>query len=144
MKYLVAASDADLNSKISKRFGHASYYLVADPNTLEFEVHKGAGEDEPSHGIGRFLNYDIKAVIVGNIGPGAFQDVSSAGWTVYSCLGLTVSEAVEKVRNGLVSALTAPTMKRSIHAGQRETKAEDQRFRGHGSGCNHTHNKRRS
>ena len=131
MKYLVAASGVSLDAKISKRFGHATYYLVVDPDTFEFETKTGAGENEPSLGIGRFLDYDIKAVIVGNIGPGAFQDVSNAGWSVYSCLGLTVREAVEKVRNGLVPTLTAPTMKRSIHAGRRETGDQDHDHRGH-------------
>ena len=141
MKYLVAASGVSLDAKISKRFGHASFYLVVDPDTFEFETKTGARETEPSHGIGRFLDYDIKAVIVGNIGPGAFQDVSNAGWSVYSCLGLTVREAVEKVRNGLVPALTAPTMKRSIHAGHQGKEVESHTNSGHTKGHGHSHHK---
>ena len=138
MKYLVAASAANLDAKISKRFGHASYFLIVDPETFEFEVKTGVDENEPSRGIERSFNQDIKTVIVGNIGPGAFANMSNTGWQIYSCIGLTVREAVEKVRDGLVSALTASTMKRSIHNGGGGTGGG----RGQGKGYGHPRNKR--
>lgn len=119
MKYLVASINPYLDSKISKRFGHSEHFLIVDSENFEFEVISGVGHDEPSHGIARFLGRDVEAVIVVNIGPGAFNDVRNAGWSVYSCPGLTVKEAVEKVRLGSVPALTAPTMKHSVHSGQK-------------------------
>ena len=141
MKYLVAASEINLDAKISKRFGHAEYFLIVDPVTLEFDYKPGVGHDEPCHGIGRFSGYDIKAVIVNNIGPGAFENVCDAKWQVYSCPGLTVREAVEKVRDKLVPALTAPTMKRSIHNGQ-QSEGGGRHINGdHKKGHGHSHHK---
>ena len=141
MKYLVAASENNLDAKVSKRFGHAEYFLIVDPVSLEFDYKPGVGHDEPSHGIGRFSGYNIKAVIVNNIGPGAFENVCDAGWQVYSCPGSTIREAVEKVRNNQVPALTAPTMKKSIHTGHQSKEGGSHTNSSHAKEHGHSHHK---
>lgn len=118
MRYLVAATAGDLNAGIHKRFGHADFFLIVDPETFKFTVWKGTGHEEPRHGIGRFENEGIERVIVGNIGPEAFKDVQAVGWEVYLCRGMTVREAVEKIHSGQISPLKGPTMKQSIHEGR--------------------------
>jgi len=40
-KYLVASSGNTLDSKVSGRFGHSNYFLVVDPQTMEFEAFPG-------------------------------------------------------------------------------------------------------
>ncbi|MDP8206901.1 MAG: NifB/NifX family molybdenum-iron cluster-binding protein [Candidatus Electryonea clarkiae] len=117
MKYLIAASAADSDAKIAKRFGHAEYYLTVDSEIMEFTVSPGFGEDQPFHGANRFTGSGIQRVIVGNVGPSAFRDLINAGLSVYSCHGITVLEAVKKVHSGLVAPLEAPTMRRSVHEG---------------------------
>ncbi|MDP8240210.1 MAG: NifB/NifX family molybdenum-iron cluster-binding protein [Candidatus Hatepunaea meridiana] len=116
MKYLVAANSADLNAKIAKLFGYAPYYLIVDTETMEYLTVQGIGHDEPSHGMSRFANLDIKHAIVGNIGPAAFKDLISIGWSVFSCHGMTVMEALEKVRSDMIPHLEKPTMKVSIRS----------------------------
>jgi predicted Fe-Mo cluster-binding NifX family protein len=116
MKYLVAASEPKLEAKVSKRFGHSEYFMVVDSETLSFEAIKGVGHDQPRHGVGQFSKFNIERLIVGNIGPGAFVNVKDMGWAVFSCIGLTVNEAIAKVHYGEVSELTAPTMKQSVHS----------------------------
>lgn len=116
MKYLVATSDRDLKAKISKRFGHSSFFLVVDSETLTFEAIEGVGHDQPRHGVDRFCKFNIERLIVGNIGPGAFVDVKNMGWKVFSGSGLSAAEAVEKVNNNEIPELTAPTMRKSIHS----------------------------
>ncbi|MDP8228052.1 MAG: NifB/NifX family molybdenum-iron cluster-binding protein [Candidatus Electryoneaceae bacterium] len=113
---LVTATVPNLDAKVHKRFGGAEYYLIVDPETMEFTVIEGKGEDHPSHGISRFINHGIGSVIAGNIGPNAFDDLMKAGWSAYSCHGMVVREAVEKVKNGEVSPLTKPTMRVSVHS----------------------------
>ena len=51
-KYLVASSGDTLDSKVSGRFGHSSYFLIIDPQTMEFKVFPGIGNDEYMQGIG--------------------------------------------------------------------------------------------
>ncbi len=117
MKYLVAATAADLDAKISKRFGHAGYFLIIEQETLDFTTISGIGEESSFHGIGNLAAQGIERVIVGNVGPAVFNDMINAGWSVYSCHNLTVREAVEQVHSGLISPLNAPTMKRSVREG---------------------------
>ena len=118
MKYLVAATAADLDADVHKRFGHAEAFLVVDSETFEYSAFSGVGHDEPHHGIARFEGKGIERVIVGNIGPGAFQDVCEMGWEIYLCRSMTVREAIERVNSGAISPLKQPTMKHSIHEGQ--------------------------
>ncbi len=116
MKYLIAATDSKLEAKVSKRFGHSEYFLVVDSETLSFEAIKGVGHDQQRYGVERFSIYNIERLIVGNIGPGAFVNVKDMGWALFSCIGLTVNEAIAKVHYGEVSELIAPTMKKSVHS----------------------------
>jgi predicted Fe-Mo cluster-binding NifX family protein len=117
MKYLVAATAADLGAQVHKRFGHADAFLVVDPETLEYTTFPGVGHEEPHHGIGRFRKEDIGRVIVGNIGPGAFEDVQEAGWEVYVCRSMSVREAIERVHSGEIPPVQGPTMKHSVREG---------------------------
>ena len=135
MKYLIAASGNDLNAKVARRFGHTEYFLLVDSETKEYKVFPGVGHDEPAHGIARFIDQDIQRVIVGNIGPGAFQDIRDKGWTIYLCRNMTVLEALESVESGKVSPLDKPTMKHSIHAAREVHGGEH----GHIHGPHHDH-----
>ncbi|MDP8239315.1 MAG: NifB/NifX family molybdenum-iron cluster-binding protein [Candidatus Hatepunaea meridiana] len=118
MKYLVTATEPSLDAKIHKRFGHASYYLIVDPETMEFSAIRGGGEKEPFRGLDSFQGMNIGRIIVGNIGPGAFTNCANFGWTVYSCHGMKVREAVEKVKNDLVPPITTSTLKISVSSAQ--------------------------
>ena len=53
-KYLVASSGNTLDSKVSGRFGHSGYFLIIDPQNMEFEAFKGVGKDEDQN-IGKFI-----------------------------------------------------------------------------------------
>jgi predicted Fe-Mo cluster-binding NifX family protein len=117
-KYLVASSGSTLNSKVSGRFGHAAYFLVVDPENMEFDAFPGVGNGEFQI-IGRFINMNVKKVIVGNIGPSAFEELSSAGCKVYLCRNMPVIEAVKKVAKGDIPVLQEPTLKDSIHSARK-------------------------
>jgi len=117
LKYLIAAAAPNFDAKIAKRFGHAPYYIILDPVTRSFEAIKGVSNKEPSYNIGHFIGKGIGAVILGNVGPNAFRNLIAAGWIVYSCIGLSVKEAVDKVSRGEVASLKTPTMKRSVRPG---------------------------
>ncbi len=117
MIYLIAANEPDLDAKISKRFGHAPYYLILNSETLEFTSIKGPDQDEPSDEFSRFAEAGARGAILGNVGPFAFEKLRGLGWDIYSCTGSTVREAVEKVTGGEVDPLSKPTMKRSVRQG---------------------------
>jgi len=118
MDYLIAADGPDLEAKVSKRFGHAPVLLRVNPETGEFHPVHGTLEELPNHGVRRFEPSEVEAVITGNIGPHAFEDVRDMGWKVYVVRGVTVREAIRRVRSGEVQPAEKPSMKHSIHEGQ--------------------------
>lgn len=117
-KYLVASSGDTLDSKVSGRFGHSGYFLIIDPQTMEFEAFKGVGKDEDQN-IGKFITPAVKKVIVGNIGPTSYSEVLSYGCKMYLCHNMFVNEAVRKVKNDEVPVLKEPTIKESIHSARK-------------------------
>ncbi|HER07617.1 MAG TPA: hypothetical protein ENO20_01795, partial [Bacteroides sp.] len=113
-KYLVASSGDSLDSNVSKRFGHSGYFLIVDPDNMEFQAFPGVS-DEESQPVGALLHMGIKKVIVGNIGPSAYNDIKSSGGAVFLCRNMSVLEAVKKVQRGDVPEMKEPTLKDSIH-----------------------------
>lgn len=126
MKYLVAAENDSLDARISRRFGHAPFYLLIDSDSYEFETIKGNAEHNHSKAFMPLLSREIHGVISGNIGPGVFDKLKTANQLVYPCIGLSVLEAVEKVKNGELQPLTSPTMKRSIQSNKRNHSHSDE------------------
>jgi len=118
--YLVAATGDTLGSKVSGRFGHATAFLIIDPQTMDFEAFPGIQADESGQTIKRLITRDIKKVVVGNIGPSSFYEIRSLGCTIYLCRNMVVGEAVGKVESGDIEPLANPTLKDSIHSARRK------------------------
>ena len=115
-KYLVASSGDQLDSKISGRFGHAKFFIVIDPQTMDYEAYPGVEPDEEKPDIGNFMKQGISKVLVGNIGPSAFNEARGYGLKVYLCRKMTVEEATNKVYNDEISPMQEPTLKESLHS----------------------------
>ncbi len=117
-KYLVASSGDTLESKVSGRFGHSGWFLLIDPVTMKYESFEGFSVEEDQE-ISRFMDETVKKVIVGNIGPGAFNELISFGCRIYLCRNMAVPEAIKKVKNGEIKPLKEPTLKSSIHSARK-------------------------
>jgi predicted Fe-Mo cluster-binding NifX family protein len=117
-KYLVASSGNTLDSKVSGRFGHSGYFLIVDPVTMEYEAFPGVSNYEDQT-IRKYVDTDIKKVIVGNIGPAMYNEVTARGCKVYMCRNMPVPEAIKKIKNGDIPVLKEPTIKESIHSARK-------------------------
>lgn len=117
-KYLVASSGNTLDSKVSGRFGHSGYFLIVDPVTMEYEAFPGVSNYEDQT-IRKYVDTDIKRVIVGNIGPAMYNEVTARGCKVYMCRNMPVPEAIKKIKNGDIPVLKEPTIKESIHSARK-------------------------
>jgi len=133
-KYLIASSGDTLGSKVSGRFGHSNYFLIIDPKTMEFEVFAGIQTDDSAQGIIRLIRRDIKKVIVGNIGPSSFYEITSLGCEVYLCRNMTISEAIKQVMNKNIQPLKEPTLPDSIHSARKAGDRDKGTGRGRGTG----------
>lgn len=134
-KYLVASSGDKLDSKVSGRFGHSEYFLLINPQNMEFDTFTGVNKDEDQN-IVKFITPAVKKVIIGNIGPSSYNEVISYGCKVYLCRNISVSDAVRKVKNDEVPVLKEPTLKDSIHSARKagEGTINSGRGEGHGTG----------
>ncbi len=117
-KYLVASSGDTIDSKVSGRFGHSGYYLKVDPTTMEYEASIGVSNYEDQT-ISTLMGTDIIKVIVGNIGPALYNEITAYGCKVYLCRNMPVPEAIKKVMNGDIPELKEPTLKESIHSARK-------------------------
>lgn len=121
MLILISADGNTLGSEVSKRFGHACYYIVYNTESELFDAlrndheHESEIESEDEHAnLRHFLDEGVKAFIVGNIGPQAFRTVKTPATKVYLARKMTVGESIKKFLNNQLTELTEPTAKRSI------------------------------
>jgi len=104
MKIAVSSVGPDLNALVDARLGRCQYFIIIDPETMEFEA-----MPNPSitamHGAGIqtaqiITNKGATVVLTGNCGPNAFQTLSAAGIQVIVGVSGTVKDAIEKYKKG--------------------------------------------
>jgi len=97
MKIAITASKPDLSSPVDPRFGRCPYFIIIDPDTMEFEANENTNLYGAS-GVGiqsaQFVaNKEVKALLTGSCGPNAFQTLQAAGIEVITGVSGTVQEA---------------------------------------------------
>ena len=100
MKICVSAVASSLDAQVDPRFGRCPYLLIVDSESMGFETISNVASGA-MHGAGiqsaqTVASKGVKVVITGNVGPNAFQALSSAGIKVVTGGFGTVREAVEK------------------------------------------------
>ena len=113
MKICVSAVSGSLDSQIDPRFGRCQYFVLVDSETMTFEVIANASKGA-LHGAGiqaaRIVSgRGVEVVLTGNIGPNAFQVLSSAGIKVMTGVVGTVREAIERYQRGELEEADSPT-----------------------------------
>ena len=116
MNILIAADGITLDSSVAKRFGHAPYYLYVDADTKQVQVIENTDHDDETHAIiPQMAQQGAKVFITGNIGPHAFQLIRSLNRQVALARKMSAREALEKLQEGELEILKAPTVKHSFH-----------------------------
>jgi predicted Fe-Mo cluster-binding NifX family protein len=114
MKICVSATGNSLDAQVDPRFGRCSYFLVVDPETMQFEAISnealGAMGGAGIQATQAIANKGAEVLITGNVGPNAFQALSAAGIKIVTGISGKVREAVEKYRKGEFEASDAPTV----------------------------------
>ena len=125
MQVLIAANGPTLDSPVAKRFGHAPYYLVVNPATMQVQVidnneqqdetGNGGQHDETHAIIPHMAGQGVAVFITGNIGPHAFELIHSLDCRVALARRMSAGEALTRLQRGELEILSAPTLKRSVH-----------------------------
>jgi predicted Fe-Mo cluster-binding NifX family protein len=113
MKIAVSASGPDLEGPIDPRFGRAPYFLLVNPDTLEFEVVANQINLQAVQGAGiqaatLVARHRPAAVITGHCGPKAYDTLVAAGIPVILGVEGSIRAAVEQYRQGNLQAAPAP------------------------------------
>jgi predicted Fe-Mo cluster-binding NifX family protein len=103
MKIAITSMSNSLTSEVCPRFGRAEYFIIIDPETLEFE----AMENPNAKAVGgagiqssqMMINQDVSAVVSGRVGMNAFRVLDAAGIDVYENVEGRVEDAVRKYIN---------------------------------------------
>ncbi len=114
MKICVTASGNTLDTPVDPRFGRTAHFLVVDSETITFEaVPNTAAGTMSGAGIQAaqtIASKGVNVVITGNVGPNAFQALTSAGIKIVIGAQGTVREVIGKYKRGELKETSAPTV----------------------------------
>ena len=119
MKIAITSSGDNLDSQMDPRFGRCQYFMIVDPDTMDFEAMPNESA-MASGGAGiqaaqTIVNVGINGVITGNVGPNAFEVLSAAGIETMTGASGTVRHALELYKSGSLQSAAGATV--VSHAG---------------------------
>lgn len=105
MRVAVTSTGKDLSSNMDLRFGRAAYFIIVDPETMEYDVIKNSQNLNLPQGSGiqagkTIADNKADVVITGNCGPKAFQVLQSAGIKIAIGAKGLVSDVIAQYKNG--------------------------------------------
>ena len=109
MKIAITAQGGSLDARVDQRFGRAGFFVVVDPNTMEFQVVDNEQNVQAASGAGvqaaqTVVDQGVKAVLTGNCGPKAFRALKAAGIEVFMGMNGTVKEATAAYKSGSLTS----------------------------------------
>jgi predicted Fe-Mo cluster-binding NifX family protein len=110
MKIAITALGADLQSQVDPRFGRAQYFIIIDPETMQFEAIENASVNA-AHGAGiqsgqLMSQKDVSAIVTGSVGPNAHQTLTAAGIQIFQAFSGTVAQMIEAYKMGQLQPIT--------------------------------------
>ena len=113
MKAAISATGPELESAVDPRFGRCAYIIFYDTDSDDWEAMPNANRNA-SGGAGirtaqAVVDRGSQVVVTGNIGPNAMQ-VFAAQVEVYTGFGGSFAEAVQALKDGRLTASSAPTV----------------------------------
>lgn len=123
MKICITAVSNNLESQLESRFGRSPWFIVIDPETMEYEAVPNSAL-KSMHGAGiqaarLVAEKGVNVVISGNIGPNAYSALSSEGITVIAGVSGIVKNVIERYNKGELRQLKSPTVKGHSGRGNR-------------------------
>ena len=119
MKIAVTALGNELSSVVDPRFGRAKYFIIIDPDKMEFKAVSKLGLNS-AHGAGvqagQLMNTKgVTVLITGNVGPNAYMKLSAANIKIYKSNDQTIKQAIEGFKNNKLQQVMEPG---SAHSGK--------------------------
>src|SRR4030066_2323542 len=104
MKIAISAMGTTLDAEIDPRFGRCQYFIIVDPETMQFEALDNSGA-MAGGGAGistaqMIAGKGVEVVLTGNCGPNAYEVLSAAKIKVIVGVDGKVQDAVESYKSG--------------------------------------------
>jgi predicted Fe-Mo cluster-binding NifX family protein len=121
-KIAVTSTGPTLEDTVESRFGRCAYFLIIDPDSLDFEpmenpnIMLGGGAGIQSAQL--MANKGVSVVLTGNCGPNAFQAFGAAGIKVITGVAGQVRQAVERFKTGQLSTTSGPSVQSHFGMGR--------------------------
>ena len=121
-KIAVTSTGPTLEDTVESRFGRCAYFLIIDPDSLDFEpmenpnLSLGGGAGIQSAQL--MANKGVSVVLTGNCGPNAFQTFGAAGIQVTTGVTGQVRRAVERFKAGELSPTSSPSVESHFGMGR--------------------------
>ena len=105
MKIAISSSGKTLDSAVDPRFGRAEYFIIVDPETMDFEVVENSQNLNLPQGAGiqagkTIADNNVEALITGHCGPKAFKVLQAAGIKIMTGASGKIADAIAQYRNG--------------------------------------------
>ena len=126
MKIALTSSGPTLDNKVEVHFGRCAYFLVVDPDTMEFEA-----IPNPNlaliEGVGRksaqlMVDKGVPVVLTGNCGPNAIQIFDRAGITVITGVIGKVRHVANRFKEGTLDYTTGASVQNHFGMGMGDGK----------------------
>ena len=114
MRIAITATGPTLDAEVDPRFGRCQYFVIVDPETMEFEaLENSSAMAAGGAGIstGQMIaSKGAQVVLTGNCGPNAYQVLSAAGVQVITGVMGGVRDAIEGFKAGRFQATPQPNV----------------------------------
>jgi len=114
MRIAISATGPILDANIDPRFGRCQYFIIIDPETLEFEALENSGAmTGGGAGIATaqvIAGSGVEVVLTGYCGPNAYQVLEAAGIKVVNGVSGKVHEAIQNYKSGKFKASSQPNV----------------------------------
>ena len=114
IKLCISSTGEDLNSNVDPRFGRCDYFLIINPNTMNFEL--VLNKNSKAMGGAGIQAAELIAkkganiVITGNVGPNAFQTLKAADIKIITGVSGNIKTIVEKYNRGELKEIAEPSV----------------------------------
>jgi predicted Fe-Mo cluster-binding NifX family protein len=114
VKIAISATSPDLDADVDPRFGRCQYFIIVDPQSMEFEAldntHAMAAGGAGISTAQMIAGKGVEVVLTGNCGPNAYETLSAAGIQVVTAVTGRVRDAVEAYKVGKLRPNAQPSV----------------------------------
>ena len=123
MKIAITSNGPALDAGIDPRFGRCQYFIIVDPETMQFEALDNSGA-MAGGGAGistaqMIAGKGVEVVLTGNCGPNAYEVLSAAGIKVVTGVAGKVQDAIQGYKSGKFQASSQPNVPGHFGMGRR-------------------------